>query len=110
MDVNLKQSLYWYQASKNDMTYILGARCKDGVVLVGDTKLTIGGGTDIEYAKKITFPLTNVVMGASGSGGLYKDFQNRIVSKVQKEGGIPTKEQFSTIRYPVMSEKNALIR
>lgn len=90
------QELYWYQVCKNDMTYILGAKCSDGVVLVGDTKLTINGGTDFEYSKKITFPLTNLAMGAAGSGGLYKDFQNRIVSKVQKEGGIPTKEQFST--------------
>jgi 20S proteasome alpha/beta subunit len=94
---SLEQDLNWYQLCKKDMTYILGARCKDGVVLVGDTKVTIGGGTDVEYAKKITFPLTNVVMGSAGSGGLYKDFQNRVVSKVQREGGVPTKEQFSTL-------------
>ncbi|MFA5855773.1 MAG: hypothetical protein WC867_00305 [Candidatus Pacearchaeota archaeon] len=64
------------------MTYILGARCSDGVVLVADTKITIEDGADYAYSKKITNPLTTVVMGAAGIGGLYKDFQNRIVSAV----------------------------
>ena len=65
------------------MTYILGARCKDGVTLVGDTKVTGDGGADFAYEKKITVqPLTNIVMGSAGIGGLYKEFQNRIVSAI----------------------------
>jgi 20S proteasome alpha/beta subunit len=67
---------------KKDMTYILGARCSDGVVLVADTKITIDGGADYAYSKKLTNPLTTIVSGASGIGGLYKDFQNRIVTAV----------------------------
>ena len=40
-----------------DMTFILGAKCLDGVVIVGDTKVTIGEGTSYAYAKKLTNPL-----------------------------------------------------
>lgn len=76
-----KKLIYWNR-SKKDMTYILGARCKDGVVLISDTKITIEDGADYTYSKKLTDPLTTIVMGAAGIGGLYKDFQNRIVSAV----------------------------
>jgi len=79
---NLEQDLNWYQACKRDMTYILGAKCRNGIVLVGDTKITIGDGTDFTYAKKITFPLNNVVMGSAGTKGLYEEFQRRITTKV----------------------------
>ena len=64
------------------MTYILGARCSDGVVLIADTKVTIEDGADYTHSKKLTNPLTTIVMGAAGIGGLYRDFQNRIVSSV----------------------------
>ncbi len=64
------------------MTYILGAKCSDGVVLVGDTKVTIEEGADFAYSKKIANPLTTVVMGSAGIGGLYKEFQNRILTKI----------------------------
>lgn len=64
------------------MTYILGARCIDGVVLVGDTKVTTGDGTDFAYEKKITFPLNNIVMGSAGIGGLSREFQNRVITAI----------------------------
>jgi hypothetical protein len=32
----------------NKMTYILGSRCKDGVVLVADTKITVDNGEENE--------------------------------------------------------------
>jgi len=77
-----KKKIYHNDAFKNDMTYILGARCRDGVVLVGDTKVTVGGGTDFQYAKKIVFPLGNVVMCSAGASGLYKTFQDRIITAI----------------------------
>lgn len=90
-----------------DMTYILGARCVDGVVLTGDTKVTVDGGADYAYSKKIMVePLTNIVMGSAGIGGLYKEFQNRIITAViqiekrREEGVLPlitTEEEFSVL-------------
>jgi 20S proteasome alpha/beta subunit len=96
----------FHRLAKKDMTYILGARCTDGVVLVGDTKITIDEGADFAYQKKIKriFPQGNVVMGASGMGGLYKDFTNRVFSTIvemerQKEQYSPivTEEQFELL-------------
>ena len=80
-----RKKRYMYDECQSDMTYILGARCIDGVVLVGDTKVTIDRGADSEYSKKIiTNALTNVVMGSAGASGLYRDFQNRIITEVIK--------------------------
>lgn len=95
------------------MTYILGARCKDGVVLVGDTKVTVGGGTDFQYGKKIVQPLGNIIMGSAGASGLYKTFQDRIITalikiekndseyarqhNVRKYSSISTEEEFYTL-------------
>jgi 20S proteasome alpha/beta subunit len=72
---------------KNDMTFILGAKCTDGAVLVGDTKITIGEGTDYTYEKKLfrPFPLAPLVMGASGASGLFSSFQNRMRVTVEEQ-------------------------
>jgi len=101
---------------KRDVTYILGASCSDGVVLVSDTKVTIEEGADYTYSKKITAPLNTVIMGAAGIGGLYKDFQNRIVTAVVKmerereDPSIPTitnEEEFSVLVNKVIRDMHA---
>lgn len=66
-----------------DMTYIVGANCTDGIVLVGDKKITIGQGTQHNYAKKIFSPLASIVIGSSGASGMYRTFQSRLVIGVQ---------------------------
>jgi 20S proteasome alpha/beta subunit len=49
-----KQLNYGKLCSKlPNMTFILGARCMDGVVLVGDTRFTIDDGIDWIYDYKI---------------------------------------------------------
>jgi 20S proteasome alpha/beta subunit len=35
------------------MTYILGSRCKDGVVLISDRKVTLDFGDDFDYGDKL---------------------------------------------------------
>jgi 20S proteasome alpha/beta subunit len=66
------------------LTYIIGSKCTDGIVLVGDTKITIGGGTEYSYAKKIIHPSENIVVGSSGSSGLYRSFQSRLILGIEK--------------------------
>lgn len=73
------------------MTYIVGANCSDGIVLVGDKKITIGQGTQHNYAKKIFSPLNSIVIGSSGASGMYRTFQSRLILGVndiarEKEG------------------------
>ncbi len=66
------------------MTFILGAKCVDGIVMVGDTKVTIDGGADYAYAKKITSPFSTVVVGAAGASGLFSSFHSRMLTAVSE--------------------------
>lgn len=76
----------YLRENKIDMTYIVGAKCTDGVVLVGDKKITLGEGTEHSYAKKIFSPLTSIVIGSSGASGMYRTFQARLLLGVQDIG------------------------
>lgn len=54
------------------MTLIIGARCKDGVVIAGDRRVL--RGTEYSEEKKITEAFQNFVVGASGISGLMDKF------------------------------------
>lgn len=89
------------------MTYILGVRCVDGVLLMGDTKVTIDEGADYTYSRKIFKPFTSVVIGAAGASGLYKSFQDRItnaVTKIEETERITSPETFSVITENVIRQ------
>lgn len=109
-DYDLHRYLIKYE--RNDMTYILGAKCSDGVVLVGDTKVTIDDGADYTYSNKIFNPFNTVVMGSAGISGLYKTFQNRIVTAVRdynQEGHtIDTVEKFSILTESVIRDMHEI--
>jgi len=60
-----------------EMTYILGARCTDGIVLVGDRKVSRGGAS-VEYEDKVFSDVGNVVIGASGAVGLFDKFRRQM--------------------------------
>lgn len=62
---------------RGPLTYILGARCADGIVLVGDRRITRGAGS-IDYEDKIFSDVHNVVIGASGVVGLFDKFRRQI--------------------------------
>jgi 20S proteasome alpha/beta subunit len=55
-------------ASSPRMTYILGSKCKDGVVLVADRKFSIeqGGGIDFIY-DKLFGEYNGIIMGFAGT-------------------------------------------
>jgi len=65
-----------------DLTYILGARCKDGVVLIGDRKVTLEGGTDFEYSDKIFMDIPPIIVGSSGVAGLFDKFRRQVAKYV----------------------------
>ncbi len=96
---------------KKDMTFILGAKCVDGVVLVGDTKITVDEGTN-EYGKKLFRPFTSVVMGASGASGLFSSFQNRMTVSVRdqeaKKINLNDHEKLKTIAENVIREMHKI--
>ena len=65
------------------MTYILGARCVDGVVLVSDQK-RLRGNTP-SYKEKLMQVLPSVVMGGAGTSGLIERFSDEIKEQVQNQ-------------------------
>jgi 20S proteasome alpha/beta subunit len=60
------------------MTYILGSRCQDGVVLVGDRKLT--AETSYSFEEKIFMDVPPVVLASSGVYGLFDKFRNKVAA------------------------------
>ncbi len=53
------------------MTYILGSRCEDGVVLIADRMVTYEGGIWHEYDDKLIGDLGGIIVGYSGSRGYF---------------------------------------
>lgn len=94
--------------AKKDMTFILGAKCIDGAVMVGDTKVTIGEGTDYTYAQKLMRPFPISVLGASGATGLFNSFQSRMqvaFAEQAKQGKkFDTHEEIKTLVENVIRE------
>ena len=72
-----------YQKQNNDMTYILGARCVDGVVLVSDQKILRGNVPS--YKEKLMQVLPSVIMGGAGTSGLIERFSDEIKTQVENQ-------------------------
>lgn len=70
--------------NRKDMTYILGARCKDGVVLIGDRKVELEEGTDFDYEDKIFMDVKHLVIGSSGVSELFDKFRTRLLTYISK--------------------------
>ena len=68
--------------TENPMTFILGARCKDGVVLISDKKVTLDYGADFDYREKLFGDLRHVIIGSSGSTDTFEYFRGYIMDYV----------------------------
>jgi len=60
------------------MTYILGSACSDGILLIGDRKVTLGDGTTHEYEDKLFENTPWMVVGSSGTSGLFEKFRDML--------------------------------
>jgi len=51
------------------MTYILGLRCSNGVVVIADRKVTLidGGSVEFDYKEKLCGMIRHIILGSSGS-------------------------------------------
>lgn len=63
------------------MTLVIGARCKDGIVLIGDRKVL--RGTSYDYTDKIQQVLPEVVVGAAGTTAYFDKFKRQILLQAQ---------------------------
>jgi len=73
------------------LTYILGAKCADGIVMVGDKRVTRGSG-GLEYEDKIFSDVSNVIIGASGTVGLFDKFRREISGVAQENPDIGVRD------------------
>jgi len=72
------------------MTYVLGSRCKDGVVLIADTKFIIdrdGSITFIHDNGKIFAGISGVIIGFAGTRGKFELFQTAIMDYLETSTG-----------------------
>lgn len=60
------------------MTYILGSRCNDGVVLIADRAFTVDYGTQTIYEDKLFQELPHTVIGFSGDKGMFELFRTHL--------------------------------
>jgi 20S proteasome alpha/beta subunit len=73
----------WRTLPQTPMTLIMGARCKDGVVLVADRKLTYPDRSQVNYGDKITGEIVGVLTAFSGDQGTFELFTNRVRNYVK---------------------------
>ncbi|MGC2425582.1 MAG: hypothetical protein WA421_00990, partial [Nitrososphaeraceae archaeon] len=73
------------------MTFILGSRCKDGVVIIADRKITSINeikSITFEYKQKIFGILGHVIFASSGSTDTFELFRDHIIDQVNSRTDI----------------------
>ncbi len=74
------------------MTFILGAKCSDGVVMVGDRRISSSDGSYRGLGDKIFYNMEGVVWGAAGALNYFESFKERVrVAITDKGGQIPAR-------------------
>ncbi|MGB6533213.1 MAG: hypothetical protein WBF33_34415 [Candidatus Nitrosopolaris sp.] len=80
-------SKYVVQTRRTLMTYILGAKCVDGVVLIADMKVTYPDGR-IEYQDKLSRHYYPIVLGGAGSTPMLGNFTENVLRDAQNVAGV----------------------
>jgi 20S proteasome alpha/beta subunit len=74
-----------------DMTFVMGCRCSDGIILVADRKITSINALksiSFDYKQKMFGVLGGVVFGSSGSTDTFELFRDHIVDQVRSRDDI----------------------
>ena len=64
------------------MTYILGSRCRDGVVLISDRKFTIEEQGTYLYDDKLYAEIRGVITGFAGTRSIFELFRAYLIDKI----------------------------
>lgn len=75
----------WWPGEHRPMTFMLGAVCADGVVLIGDRKVTWGEGERAEYDDKVLTGPAPMAAGCAGNMLLGRMFRDATVAYFQGE-------------------------
>lgn len=85
------------------MTYILGARCKDGIVIVSDSR--VSRGLNVSRELKTFQPIEDTIVAASGVSGVFQKFLTQIESHVDS-GNIKSWDELITVIEDVVLKLN----
>jgi len=66
------------------MTFVLGARCKDGVVVIGDTHLSVR--CDFAYGYKLFSVFPGIVIAFAGDKALLELFKSNFLDFIKSQG------------------------
>ncbi len=88
------------------MTYILGSRCSDGVLLVADRKIVENDGSKELFEEKIWVDASEIVTAASGSTVLYRKFRSNVLDYVNERKGGLGLQSFTKELERIVSELN----
>jgi 20S proteasome alpha/beta subunit len=78
------ENIYPCLIDQQALTVVIGAKCKDGIVLIADRKLTMRNG-EIEYKEKIFGDLEHVLIGYTGDAKMFDIFRKYTVGDVMIE-------------------------
>lgn len=70
-----------YRNNIKDMTYILGAKCKDGVIIISDSR--VSRGHEVNWDLKTFSPIKNTIVSAAGTTGVFQKFLSQINDYVE---------------------------
>jgi len=85
------------------MTYIKGARCIDGVVMMSDSRAVRGGDNSVE--DKLFLALKDTIVGASGTTGTFYKFLRQVQGYIDR-GEITTWDQFLDVVEDITKKLN----
>jgi 20S proteasome alpha/beta subunit len=89
------------------LTFIFGARCEDGVVLIADRKFTIDDGTDYVIAEKLEdLQDHKLVFGFAGDRGTFELFKVKMEEALKNEVKICVNQLILTISEVLSSLNN----
>lgn len=69
---------YKYKNASSEVTVIIAASCNDGVVIIGDRKVTFQT-SDPKYEDKLRGDLAHVIIGYAGSQGVFDIFRRYVI-------------------------------
>lgn len=91
------------------MTLVLGARCADGVVIVGDRKITATMGTVLGNEIKLGGIFRNITFGYAGAVHMYKVFERYVAGDYIICRDLPEKYTSENILQKIASTMSALL-
>lgn len=79
-----------YRTKGKPLTYLVGAKCRDGIIIVSDSRLI--AEYDVENGNKILPLGENIVVGAAGHTRFFKQFLNELNDRLQDKPSKSLKE------------------